>query len=399
MTGRKSPERWRHKGRQKVEHLTANGPVRIERVVYWSPTAGTHGGADRWLGIADRRVSVAARELCCRATLDGASFRRASANLSRLGQIAVSAERLREIVEAEGRAALAARQGGVLRPGWTAGQCEVAPGGPTRVMLGGDGVLVPLVSAEEKRRRRAGRRRGHKASRRRGRSRRGRWGRGSPVSWKEFKIGCFYDQGRERSYAFGTSGDCDALGRLWRREAAKVKLTEADERVAVADGAEWIDRQLRSRLPMVETRVLDYYHLMEHVGAAAKVCFGEGTTASASWRRRLSTTVCEAGGVGLLAAVEQERKRVRSKAGREALRQLSGYVGKRLEQLDYPAFLAAGLDLGSGPTEGLCKTLTSRLKGRGRRWDRPNADALMALAAVEHSHLWTTYWKQQLPAA
>jgi len=44
--------------------------------------------------------------------------------------------------------------------------------------------------------------------------------------------------------------------------------------------------------------------------------------------------------------------------------------------------------------------LTARLKGRGRRWDRPNAEAIMALAAVEHSRLWATYWQQQLrPAA
>ena len=35
-----------------------------------------------------------------------------------------------------------------------------------------------------------------------------------------------------------------------------------------------------------------------------------------------------------------------------------------------------------------------------RRWDRPNADALMALAAIEHSRLWAAYWQQQLrPAA
>lgn len=374
--------------------------IRIGRVVYWSPRAGTHGGLDAWLGIADARVSVAARELCGRATLDGASFRRAAENLARLGQITVSAERLREIVEAEGRQVLSSRAAGLLGPGWTAADCRVGRDGPTRVLLGSDGVMVPLVSAEEKRRRRKNARRGRKSGRRRGgRDRRGRWGRGSPVAWQEFKIGCFYDQERQHRYAFGTSGDSDALGRLWRREAAKVDLNAADEKVAVADGAEWIDTQLRTRLPMVETRILDYYHLMEHVGAAAKVCFGEGTAAAAAWRERLATAVCEEGGAALLAAVETTRQQTRARAKRESLRQLSQYVGKRLEQLDYPAFRAAGYDLGSGPTEALCKTLTSRLKGRGRRWDRPHAEALMALAAVEQSHLWATYWQQQLRVA
>jgi hypothetical protein len=371
-------------------------------VVWWSAKAGTDDGLDRWLGIADRRVSVAARELCCRATLDGASFRRAAQNLARLGQITVSAARLREIVEAEGQAVLEARQSGAVGPDWTAADCVTSPGGPTRVVLGSDGVMVPLVSAAEKRKRRHNARRGRTSRRRRrgGRSRRGRWGRGSPVAWQEFKIGCFYDQERTHTYAFGTSGDSDALGRLWRREAAKVDLNAAAERVAVADGAEWIDTQLRTRLPMVETRILDYYHLMEHVGAAAKVCFGEGSEAARQWRERLATAVCEEGGPALWAAIEATRQGTRSPAKREALRQLSQYVGKRLTQLDYPAFRARGLDLGSGPTESYCKVLTARLKGRGRRWDRPNADALMALAAVEHSRLWDTYWQQQLrPAA
>jgi len=383
-----------------VEHLTANGVIRIGRVVYWSAKAGTHDGLDRWLGIADRRVSVAARELCCRSTLDGASFRRAAENLGRLGQITVSAERLREIVEGEGRQVLLARQSGVLGPTWTAGDCRVGVDGPTRVMLGSDGVMVPLVSAGEKRKRRENRRRGTKRVRRRGgRDRRGRWSRGSPVTWQEFKIGCFYDQSREHSDVFGTSGDSDALGRLWRREAGKVDLNAAQEKVAVADGAEWIDTQLRTRLPMVQVRILDYYHLLEHVAAAGKVCFGEGTAAGVAWRQRLATAVCEEGGAALLSAVEATRQTTRSPMKREALRQLSQYVAKRLAQLDYPAFRAAGFDLGSGVTESYCKGLTARLKGRGRRWDRPNADALMALAAVEHSRLWATYWQQQLSAA
>ena len=383
-----------------MEHLTCNGGVRIARQVYWSAATGLDDGLERWLGIADRRVSVAARELCCRATLDGASFRRAAANLQRLGQITVSAARLREIVEAEGRQAIVLRHSGVLRPGWTAADCAVRPGGPTRVMLGSDGVLVPLVSAGEKAKRRAKARGRRKQGRRRGgQNGRGRWSRGSPVSWKEFKIGCFYDQERRHSYAFGTRGDSDTLGRQWRREAAKVDLNAADEKVAVADGAEWIDTQLRTRLPLVKVRILDYYHLMEHVGAAAKVCFGEGTAAGAAWRKQLATAVYEEGGTALLAAVEATRQGTRRPTKREALRQLSQYVGKRLAMLDYPAFLAAGFDLGSGPTEALCKTLTLRLKGRGRRWDGPHAEALMALAAVEHSRLWTAYWQQQLRVA
>ena len=55
--------------------------------------------------------------------------------------------------------------------------------------------------------------------------------------------------------------------------------------------------------------------------------------------------------------------------------------------------------IGSGPTEAFCKTLTSRLKGSGMRCDKPNAEAIMPLAALEHSHLWHSYWPHQRKAA
>jgi hypothetical protein len=60
--------------------------------------------------------------------------------------------------------------------------------------------------------------------------------------------------------------------------------------------------------------------------------------------------------------------------------------------IHYPEFRANGWQIGSGPTEAECKTTTHRLKGRGRRWDSDNATALMALACLEDSHLWPSYW-------
>jgi hypothetical protein len=63
--------------------------------------------------------------------------------------------------------------------------------------------------------------------------------------------------------------------------------------------------------------------------------------------------------------------------------------------VDYPAFRAQGWDIGSGVTEAFCKTLTARLKGNGMRWNRRNAEAIMALAVIEYSHLWNPYWKRQ----
>jgi hypothetical protein len=77
---------------------------------------------------------------------------------------------------------------------------------------------------------------------------------------------------------------------------------------------------------------------------------------------------------------------------------LKQYVANHAETLDYPAFRAQGLDIGSGPTEALCRTGTARLKGGGgERWNTPNAESLMALAAVKHSGLWDRLWAAPIP--
>jgi len=103
---------------------------------------------DRWLGIADASLSVGARELCCLVGVDN-SFRKAAGKLKKLGQIAVSAERLRTVSESEGVAMLQARRAGLLRPDWDASDCTVA-GGKTQVLVGGDGVMVPVITTVEK---------------------------------------------------------------------------------------------------------------------------------------------------------------------------------------------------------------------------------------------------------
>jgi len=45
----------------------------------------------------------------------------------------------------------------------------------------------------------------------------------------------------------------------------------------VADGAEWIRKQLESKLPMLDSQILDFYHMGEHVWAASNTCFNQGS--------------------------------------------------------------------------------------------------------------------------
>ncbi len=64
--------------------------------------------------------------------------------------------------------------------------------------------------------------------------------------------------------------------------------------------------------------------------------------------------------------------------------------------IQYPKFQEMGRQIGSGPTESMCKATTQRIKGRGRRWDGDNAESVMALEALEQSGAWQDYWEAQL---
>jgi hypothetical protein len=200
-------------------------------------------------------------------------------------------------------------------------------------------------------------------------------------------------------YAVGTSGDHAALGRLMRREASKLKIDHARHKYSVTDGAEWIARQYRRQLPMLDEHILDYYHLREHVIEASHVLYGEGTAKAKGWQEDLMGYVWEQGSLVMLHRLEPYLRRHRGGPDHEALAALRYYVGKRVNMTDYPTFRQMGYDCGSGPTESQCGTLTKRLKGSGMRWDEDNAESIMALASIYNSGLWQTYWKRQHAAA
>jgi hypothetical protein len=348
---------------------------------------------DQWLGIDQARCSLGVREMSCRVALH-CSFEAASDLLQRTAQLSMGGHTIRQIVERQGRAVLAAQQGGALAPGFTAGDCT-----NQTVITGADGVMVPMVTQEQKRKRRATeaarrQREGRPSSAAVGRPR-----AGSDGPYKEFKIVSFYDPDKSHCHVVGTSGDHEELGRLMRREARRLRLSSAKVKYAVSDGAEWIARQYRQQLPMLDEHILDYYHLREHVIEASQVLYGEGTRPAQAWQEDLMGYVWEQGSLVMLHRLEPYLRRHRGGPKHEALAALREYVGKRVSMTDYPTFRQMGYDCGSGPTESQCGTLTKRLKGSGMRWDKDNAESLMALASLYHSSLWRTYWKSQRAAA
>jgi hypothetical protein len=378
---------------QQTTHLTVNGRLSVRRTVYWSPQSGTVIPVDQWLGVTEHRVSPGVREMCCREALH-CPFEVASANLQRTAQWSLSGRRVREVVENEGRAVGVAQQRGALRPAFTAADCAAGT-----LITGADGVMVPLVTQQQKDRRRETEAAQRLAQGRSSTAAVGRPKKGSDGPFQEFKLVAFYDPDQTHCQVVGTAGDHKVLGRLMRREARHLHWAEAKVKYAVSDGAEWIAHEYQRQLPMLDVHILDYYHLREHVLQASQGLYEQDPKKAESWREEMMGCVWEQGSLVLLDRLGSYLRTHRTGPKREALESLRDYVGKRVGMTDYPTFRRLGYDCGSGPTESLCGRLTDRLKGPGMRWDKSNAEALMALASLDQSGSWDTYWKSVRAAA
>jgi len=383
---------WRNKGTQAIHLTTVNGSVEIRRRVYWANQYGCCAPLDTWLGVTGR-YSQGVREMVCRVGLDS-SYRKAADDLCRLSQVRLSYQSLREVFQSEGQKVRIARRSGELAVTFKAEQCRLNANKPTCVITGADGFQVPLITDQEQRKRRA------KTIQRRGKLRRKghklralpKRPRGADQRWKEAKLVTFYDPSGRYQHTAATTGNHEALGRIMRSEARRLELDKADRKYSISDGAKWIHRQYSQQLPMLDAMILDYYHFRDHAIGCSKVLYGEGTAEATRWRKDLCQTVLHSGPFETLTELAVLIKSHRGHK-RKSLQSLHGYIARRTEMLDYPRYLAEGFQIGSGPTESQCKCLTSRLKGRGRRWNSNAIDAHLALSCLHgNSGQWSNYW-------
>jgi hypothetical protein len=403
--------------------------------------SGCSTPTDRLINQVGRTVTLAVSQLCCMLNSGTSSFEKTQSHLQRSAGIVLSGESIRQVVESAGQKAAELAQAGILKPQWkanalvedspaalsapTATSAEM-PGpakekkhrvAPPVVYAGADGFMAPVITHAEKHKRRA------KANRkRRQRARREPQApkpqalrpikKGADGPYKEFKLCNFYDQDKQHRQVSVTRGDHRALGELLARDAEWLEFTQARERVGVADGATWIHREFYRQGVAVTALVLDFFHFSEHVHAATQAVFGRVVQAPTDQQRdrnqrledletdagkaqahRLKTLAKEQGYEALFHAIQEWRTRTRRPAHKKAIDALASYVGKRQENMDYPAYIAKGWDIGSGPTESMCKVIPRRVKGHGRRFDADHAEQIMTLQALEESGQTDRFWR------
>lgn len=375
---------------------TINGRVCLKRIRWHGDGVGSSTPLDVYLDKTEQTMSVGAREIACRLNNDGKNFDKTAVNLARAAQIFTSGETLRVLVENEGKQVLKAQQSGTLPLPWSVEDCKADATSPSRIYLGSDGVMVPMVTDVEKKKRRQ--------KIREKRRRRGKKAKplppakpGTDQGYKEFKIVAYYDDTQKHRLVAGTKGDCVEAGRLMRRQAARIRLDLADEKIGNVDGSPWIRNQIERQSLYLDALGLDFYHLADNVHKARRVVFGEEDATGETWAGDILHTFKHDGYNAGWQKLVAWRTTLRGQAKRKSADTLLGYVSERRDMILYPEFADKGWQIGSGPTEATCKTLTARLKGSGMRWDPTNAESLMALEALSQSGLWKDYWQTLLP--
>jgi hypothetical protein len=338
--------------------------------------------------------------MVCRVNNGKTCFRKAAADLERTAQVEISTEQFRQLVEAEGGRVLRSQAAGEIETGLSVADCQV-PGKPrtTRMYVGVDGVMVPIITDTEKQKRRRKVVRKRRQAERAGKKLRPLppRPRGADQGFKEFKTIVFHNEENTKRQILLSRCRRTQIGAIVKREARRVKFHAAQERIANVDGASWIPPQLEAADLRLHGLGLDFYHLSENVHRARRQVYGEKHPVGDAWLANFLHLVKHQGYEAAYEFLLNWQRGLRGNK-RAAATRLLNYVVDRRDMINYPEFQSRGWQFGSGPTEARCKTSTARLKNSGQRWNSRSAEQIAALGNLFDNCQWESYWASRRAA-
>ena len=224
--------------------------------------------------------------------------------------------------------------------------------------------------------------------------------------WKEVKLGNVFDiavathkdqeSGEifELAHAVNNSyvahlGGPDQLGEQVWAEARGRGWEQAQDTIAIGDGAVWIWNQVS--LHFGESRQLaDWYHAKEHLVSAAKLLKPEDTSAYTRWLNSREQRLYQ--GHADRIAVELEAAAKEHPSCAAALQQEATYFRHNQHRMNYLEMREDEWPIGSGMVESGAKQFKARFCGPGMRWSRRGAENLLPIRAAVLSHHFDTMW-------
>ena len=180
-------------------------------------------------------------------------------------------------------------------------------------------------------------------------------------------------------------------GRLWKACVAAAGAGQQTRLHCLGDGARWIISQVREQFGGRATFLVDFYHLSEYLGGAARAIKGPGAK---SWLWQQQERMKANQSAAVLAELAAHREAEGVAEADAPVRSCERYIQARLAYMDYAGALGRGLPIGSGEIEsGHRSVLQARLKLSGAWWRPENAEKMLALRVARANGEWQSYWK------
>lgn len=204
---------------------------------------------------------------------------------------------------------------------------------------------------------------------------------------------------QQARYLAGLYG-LDQLGLPLRKQAAQVGMERAELWIALTDGGNGLEEFVRANFGRPDVVViLDFWHAAEYLAELAKALHPGDAERSAALKEQWCHTMKHEGGAAILAVLRglelPKRRPAVSAAHAEAVR----YIGNNVHRMDYPRYVAAGWQIGSGSVESACKTVVGqRLNLAGMRWGEKGTNEVCHLRALFKSERgqWEAFWQRSI---
>jgi hypothetical protein len=168
-----------------------------------------------------------------------------------------------------------------------------------------------------------------------------------------------------------------------------------DLKVAVlADGAhenwELLGNAMAEFLPGKEVQqILDLWHVLEKLGAAARVMHGKENAGAELARWRLMLLNSKSAAARILRELERSGQENVKVGDNQPVHEAITYLTNHASRMNYASARRSGLPLGSGNVEATCKSLVEmRMKRSGSRWKEHTGAHIMHLRALALSDRW-----------
>lgn len=224
-----------------------------------------------------------------------------------------------------------------------------------------------------------------------------------------------------------TWGDCrDVAARVRELVALLVPDGErAPQLVLITDGMPWIRDHVFPVMPEGTRFILDFYHLAERLSAYAASRFGAKTKKARAWVRRRVARLTGKRPYRKKKLAKRKGHRKNRRGSRDTFRTvhtsehahgagddlvwslvedepdsteldaLIGYVTANADRIDYSAYRAHGMQIGSGAMESLHRVASQmRLKLAGARWTAERAIAVLNTRLMLLAGRWEAFWSQ-----